>query len=160
MKFAPDLMDEFARPRGCLSSADASSKAAELTARRPSTNWHPSPAPSRLVLGTSDPLAGRCVGHDARSARRQEPGVAGRDRGVDPHVSASLFAPTLHGKRRRCRNGCRCADTAVDAIAFGSGGSLRAQPLGELGDVGSCSRAGYGKAPLRHGSAGSSPVVP
>ena len=101
MKFRPTRPEEFASPPGCESSAEASSSAAELTAPAASTN-RPASDGARPVRTLDDqvvdPPAG-AVGDDPQHpapGRQPQPGSARA--GSMAQVSASLLAPSRHGK--------------------------------------------------------------
>ena len=165
MKLRPSWPEELARPSGCSGPADPSSSAAEFAAPADTTNRRPC-----TVTGPSGPTP------TASTTRRPEPSVTSRStrtpvaNRADPvasagsmaRTSASDLAPTRHGNpsqvahRRHAPPGRRSTPIAVE-----DGLTPAARSRSTIAATyGSCGSAAYGKGVLRHGSVGSSPVVP
>ena len=138
---APDLVRELASPRGCRSSAEASSSAAEFTAPAASTN-----SPPVTSTGPSRPSATRrstrrpppSVDDPAHAHAGRQAGVAGRERGVDARTSPRRsWRRAGTGSRRRSRSGCtrrRAAGRCPSRSRSGARPGARSR-VGEVGDV-------------------------
>ena len=98
MKLRPTWSEEFARPRGCLPSAEASSRAAELTAPAASTNFRPVTSivpsgPSTTSRSTSSALVYTAQGKyaDAEGLHQRALAIREKSLGADhPDVAQSL----------------------------------------------------------------------
>ena len=161
-----ELLDEFASPWGCESSADASSSVAEFTApaarTKPAARHRGQPV---TVLGHEmvDAPAG-AVGDDPPDPYASEqPHVPGGHRRVDPAglrvaLGTDLARKSIAGRAHRMQVPPARRSTPM-AFALGLAPcSLRR--AASCATYGSCGRAGYGNGVLRRGSVGSSPVVP
>ena len=159
MKLRPTWSEEFASPRGCSSSAEASSSAAELTA--PGGEHEPaaaSPSPGRpgrprRRWSTRRPVPSVTMPPHADAGQPAGRGRS-RARGRSRRSRRRSWRRAGTGSRRRSRSGCRCRPVARSMpIAFELGvHALGAQPLGEVGDVRLVlERPGTGTGALRHG---------
>ena len=95
------MPDEFASPFGCRLLAERSSSAAELTASQETTKVPAATSirsPLRSISAVVTVLPEESVVKRRTKARVQSSTFGLSRAGSTPHVSASLFACSLHGK--------------------------------------------------------------